>query len=121
MITLLKINGHDYTHWIEDGGYEFSRDDLDSSATGRTKNGTMRRVKICEKRNLTFALRPVPESIFVQLDNDLHAATFDVTYHDPHGDTTRQFYCSQLPGKMTMVVDEGNIMWSGVSFSIHEC
>ena len=52
-MTILEINGHDYARWVEDGGYSWSRDDLDSEKTKRVKNGTMRRDKITEKRNLT--------------------------------------------------------------------
>ena len=49
------------------------RDDLDSEKTKRVKNGTMRRDKITEKRNLSFAMLPMPEELAAQLDSDLHA------------------------------------------------
>ena len=32
-MTILEINGHDYARWVEDGGYSWSRDDLDSEKT----------------------------------------------------------------------------------------
>ena len=119
-MTILVINGHDYTSWVQDEGYEWSRDDLDSEKTVRVKTGQMRRDKITEKRNLTFTMRPMPESLAAQLDTDLHASQFSVRYHDLHGDQTRQFYCSQFPAKMHQVLNEGNILWEGISFNLHE-
>lgn len=119
-MEILVINGHDYSHWITDDGYDWSRDDLDSEKTTRTKDGRMRRDKVTEKRNLSFAMRDMPESLAAQLDNDLHKSEFQVKYHDLHGYQTRTFYCSQFPGKLRQVVDEGNLMWSGISFNLHE-
>lgn len=119
-MTILIINGHDYTTWVEDDGYDWSRDDLDSEKTVRVKTGQMRRDKITEKRNLSFAMRAMPENLAAQLDTDLHASQFSVTYHDLHGDQTREFYCSQFPAKLRQVIDEGNLLWEGISFNLHE-
>lgn len=119
-MNILIINGHDYARWVADGGYGWSRDDLDSEKTKRVKNGTMRRDKITEKRNLSFTMLPMPEALAAQLDTDLHESTFRVQYHDLHGDQTRAFYCSQLPAKLRQVVDGGNLLWDGISFSLHE-
>lgn len=117
---ILVINGHDYSKWIADGGFSWSRDDLDSEKTVRVKSGNMRRDKITEKRNLTYTMRPMPESLAAQLDTDLHAATFNATYHDLHGEQKRKFYCSQFPANLRQVIDENNLMWDGISFSLHE-
>ena len=119
-MTILEINGHDYARWVEDGGYSWSRDDLDSEKTKRVKNGTMRRDKITEKRNLTYQMLPMPEELAARLDADLHAAQFRVRYHDLHGDQTREFYCSKLPAKLRQGADGGIQLWDGISFSLHE-
>ena len=119
-MNILVINGHDYTRWIEDDGYTWSRDDIDSEKTVRVKTGEMRRDKITEKRNLTFKMLPMPEALAAQLDTDLHAATFNVKYRDLHGEQTREFYCSQFPAKLRQVVDKGNLLWDGISFNLHE-
>lgn len=119
-MTILFINGHDYSRYVQDSGYDWSRDDLDSEKTTRVRSGKLRRDKITEKRNLTFRMLPMPEALAAQLDTDLHAASFDVRYHDLHGEQTREFYCSQLPAKLRQVIDKGNLMWSGISFSLHE-
>lgn len=119
-MEVLVINGHDYSRWIADDGYGWSRDDLDSEKTVRVKTGNMRRDKITEKRNLSYKMLDMPEQLAAQLDDDLHEPEFRVKYHDLHGDQTRTFYCSQFPGKLRQVVDEGNLMWSGISFNLHE-
>ena len=119
-MNVLVINGNDYTRYIEDGGFEWSRDDVDSEKTVRVKTGNMRRDKITEKRTLTYKMLPMPEELAAQLDTDLHASEFSVQYHDLHGQQTRKFYCSKFPAKLHQVVKEGNLMWDGISFNLHE-
>lgn len=119
-MNILVINGHDYTRYIQDDGYKWSRDDLDSDKTVRVKTGNMRRDKIAEKRNLTYTMLPMPEEMAAQLDTDLHKPQFSVRYHDLHGDQTREFYCSQFPASLHQIVDRGNLMWDGISFNLHE-
>lgn len=119
-MNILVINGHDYTRYIQDDGYSWSRDDLDSEKTTRVKSGTMRRDKITEKRNLTYTMLPMPEELAAQLDTDLHEPQFSVQYHDLHGDQTREFYCSQFPASLHQIIDAGNLSWKGISFSLHE-
>lgn len=119
-MAILTINGHDYTRYVADGGYDWSRDDLDSEKTKRVRSGKLRRDKITEKRNLTFKMLAMPDALAAQLDTDLHAPTFDVRYRDLHGEQTREFYCSQFPAKLRQVIDGGSLMWDGISFSLHE-
>lgn len=119
-MEVLVINGHDYSRWIADEGYDWSRDDLDSEKTKRVKSGSLRRDKITEKRNLSFRMMDMPEALAQQLDNDLHEETFRAKYHDLHGDQERTFYCSQFPANLRQIVDENNLIWRGISFSIHE-
>lgn len=120
-MTILFINGHDYTRYVEDDGYEWSRDDLDSEKTKRVRSGTMRRRKITEKRNLSFKMLPMPGNLAAQLDTDLNAESFIVKYRDLHGEQTRKFYCSQFPARLRQVIDERDLLlWDGISFKLHE-
>ena len=119
-MNILLINGHDYTAYVADEGFSWSRDDVDSERTVRVKTGRMRRDKITEKRNLSFTMRPMPEHLAARLDTDLHAPTFSVTYHDLHGDQTREFYCSQFPASLRQVTGGGGLLWEGISFNLHE-
>lgn len=120
MINVLVINGHDYTKYVQDDGYEWSRDDLDSEKTVRVKSGNMRRDKITEKRNLSYTMMPMPDTLAAQLDTDLRLSQFPVTYRDLHGVETRQFYCSKFPAKLRQILDENNLLWDNISFNLHE-
>lgn len=119
-MNVLVINGHDYTRYIQDDGFEWSRDDVDSEKTVRVKTGSMRRDKITEKRNLTYKMLPMPEALAAQLDTDLHDPEFSVQYQDLYGPQTRRFYCSKFPAKLRQVTDEGRLLWDGISFNLHE-
>lgn len=119
-MNILVINSHDYTRYIQDDGFEWSRDDVDSEKTVRVKTGNMRRDKITEKRNLTFRMLPMPHELAAQLDTDLHDPQFSVQYQDLHGPQTRKFYCSKFPARLRQVIDEGQLMWDGISFNLHE-
>lgn len=119
-MNILVINGHDYTRYIQDDGFEWSRDDVDSEKTVRVKTGSMRRDKITEKRNLTYKMLPMPEALAAQLDTDLHDPEFSVQYQDLHGPQTRKFYCSKFPARLRQVIDKGKLLWDGISFNLHE-
>ena len=48
-MEILIINGHDYSRYVKMGGFSWSRNDLDTDQTKRTKDGKMRRQKIGTK------------------------------------------------------------------------
>ena len=119
-VNILIINGHDYTRFVADSGFSWSRDDLDSEKTVRVKSGLLRRDKITEKRNLEYTMLPMFEALAAQLDDDLSAPQFSVIYRDMHGRQQRNFYCSQFSGDLHQITDEGNLVWENISFSLHE-
>lgn len=118
-MEILKINGHDYSKYIKQKGVSWSRNDLDSDKTTRTKDGRMRRDKITTKRKLTFTMLRMSRELMAQLDNDLSAQTFKATYRDLHGTQTREFYCSSFSGGISDV-QNGVDIWEGASFSLVE-
>ena len=118
-MEILTINGHDYSKNIKQKGVGWSRNDLDSDKTTRTKDGRMRRQKITTKRKLTFTMFRMSRELLAQLDSDLSAQTFTATYRDLHGTQTREFYCSSFSATLSDVQD-GNDIWEGASFSIIE-
>ena len=118
-MEILTINGHDYSKNIKQKGVGWSRNDLDSDKTTRTKDGRMRRQKITTKRKLTFTMFRMSRELLAQLDSDLSAQTFTATYRDLHGTQTREFYCSSFSATLSDVQD-GNDIWEGASFSMIE-
>lgn len=118
-MEILVINGHDYSRHIEHKGYGWSRNDLDSDKTTRTKDGNMRRYKITTKRKLSYKLMNMTQEQLAQLDDDLSEPTFHATYADLHGQMTREFYCSTFKSTMYSCYGE-KADWGEASFDMTE-
>lgn len=118
-MEVLVINGHDYSGYVESKGAGWSRNDLDSEKTVRTKDGRMRRDKITTKRKLSYTLMNMTREQLAQLDDDLSADTFTATYRDLHGTQTREFYCSSFSATLSDVQD-GNDVWKDAAFNMIE-
>ncbi len=116
---VLIINGHDWSDAIETKGFGWTRNDLDTDQSKRTKDGVLRRQKIGTKRKLSFKTRPLARERLSQLDEDLSAAFFDATYLDVHGVQTRTFYCSSFETALVQAGD-GDGQWASASFRLIE-
>ena len=119
-MKILTINGTDYSRFVEASGYGWSREDLDSEKTTRTKDGRMRRDKITTKRKLSYSLMHMTQEQLAQLDDDLSPATFNVTYFDLHGSMTKEFYCSSFSATLDSAYFEEGSEWSVASFNLIE-
>ena len=118
-MELLVINGHDYSRFVERKGFEWSRNDLDSDQTTRTKNGKMRRHKITTKRKLSYTLMNMTRAQLATLDDELSRPTFQARYLDLHGSATREFYCSSFTASVSDVLG-GEDVWEGAAFHMTE-
>ena len=96
VILKFNISGNDWSKKVVRKGYSWTRNDLDSEKTKRTKAGTLRRDKITTKRTVSFEAFNLTRAELASLDDDLSEATFSATYLDIHGEMTRTFYCSSL-------------------------
>ena len=118
-MEVLTINGHDYSQNIESRGYGWSREDLDSEKTKRTKDGNLRRDKITTKRKLSYKLIHMTRAELAELDDALSEPTFSATYLDLHGEQTRTFYCSSFACTLSDLYDVDGT-WVEASFSMIE-
>lgn len=118
-MEVLVINGHDYSQYVERKGLGWSRNDLDSDKTTRTKDGRMRRDKITTKRKLSFTVFHMTQEQLAQLDDDLSGDTFTAKYLDLHGVQEREFYCSSFSTNLDVVHGETGV-WSDAAFSMIE-
>lgn len=116
---VLVINGVDYSRYITVKGVGWSRNDVDSEKTTRTKDGKLRRYKITTKRKLSYKLMNMSRSLLAQLDDALSAPTFSAAYLDLHGKMTRTFYCSSFTATLEDVCD-GRDDWGDASFDMIE-
>lgn len=119
-MEVLVINGHDYSSFVELKGLEWKRNDLDSDKTTRTKDGRMRRDKICTKRTVGYKLFNMTREKMAALDDDLSAATFFATYSDLHGTMTREFYCTSFSAQLERIYDDGQEQWGSATFNMIE-
>lgn len=118
-MEILIINGHDYSKYVKRKGFSWSRNDLDSDKSTRTKDGLLRRDKITTKRKLSYSVMGMTREELAQLDDDLSAATFSATYTDLHGKETRTFYCSSFSADMSDTHDD-KWSWEAASFNMTE-
>lgn len=116
---ILIINGHDWSSLVQRKGYGWTRNDLDTDSTTRTKDGTMRRDKITTKRKLSFTTIPTTRDKLARLDDDLSETFFDVTFLDLHGPMTRTFYCTSFETTLEEAAD-GHEDWGQATFNIIE-
>lgn len=118
-MDVLIINGHDYSRFIQRKGYGWSREDLDSENTKRTKDGKLRRDKITTKRKLSYTMMNMSREQLAQLDDDLGNPTFSATYLDLHGRQTRTFYCSSFSATLGEITGRDG-QWEEASFNMIE-
>lgn len=118
-MEVLKIGGVDYSAHIETKGIGWSRNDVDSEKTKRTKDGKLRRDKITTKRKLSYKLIHMTREQLAALDDALSAATFSATYLDLHGQQTRKFYCSSFSATQDSAYSADG-EWSGAAFDMIE-
>lgn len=111
---------HDYSTHILQKGYSWSRNDLDSDKSTRTKDGRMRRDKITTKRKLSFDIRGMTRAELAELDDDLSQATFQAKVLDLHGPRQMEFYCSSFSADLNTAVRDVADSWTAGSFSITE-
>ena len=105
---------------MKNTGYGWSRNDLDSSKTTRTKDGRLHRDRITTKRKITYEVMGLTRAELARLDDDLSKTTFWATYMDLHGQQTREFYCANFESTMVTATHNGPGCWATKPFSMTE-
>lgn len=119
MKELLIINGTDYSRHIERKGMAWTRNDVDTDKTMRTKDGKIRRDKIGTKRKLSFKLIHMTRQQLADLDDALSETFYSATYLDLHGIQTRRFYTSEFTSTLeSMYSLDGE--WGEAKFNMIE-
>lgn len=121
ILKILSASGewHDYSRYIQRRGLGWTRNDLDTEKTVRTKDGRLRRDKIGSKRTCDYGLMPMTQELTAQLDDDLSQDTFQAMYSDLHGTQTREFYCSSFNATLAEVLG-GIEYWENAAFNMIE-
>jgi len=119
MGNVLIIGGVDYSKHIERQGMTWTRNDIDTDKTVRTKDGKIRRDKIGTKRKLSFKLIRMTRQQLAALDDALSETFYDATYMDLHGIQTRRFYTSEFTSTLeSMYSADGE--WGEAEFNMIE-
>ena len=118
-MDILIIEGVDYSQYIERKGYGWSRNDVDSEKSVRTKDTIMRRDKLGTKRKLSYTLMNMTREQLAALDTALGQAFFTATYLDLHGQMTKEFYTSSFEATLESSED-GIETWGDAKFNMIE-
>ena len=119
MGNVLVIGGVDYSKHIERQGMTWTRNDLDTDKTVRTKDGKIRRDKIGTKRKLTFELIHMTRQQLAALDDALSETFYSATYMDLHGVQTRRFYTSEFTSTLESLYSADG-EWGEAEFNMIE-
>ena len=117
----MKIGSTDISGYIAASGFNWSKNDIDASSTGRSKDGTMRRKRVATKHKLQVTCRTLSESELSSLASLISPQTVSVTYLNPAtgSNRTATFYGSSVKAATVMDVG-GHVMYSGVAFDLVE-
>ena len=119
MGNVLVIGGVDYSKHIERQGMTWTRNDLDTDKTVRTKDGKIRRDKIGTKRKLTFKLIHMTRQQLAALDDALSETFYSASYMDLHGVQTRRFYTSEFTSTLESLYSADG-EWGEAEFNMIE-
>lgn len=122
MKAILKIGDKDFTRLLTEGGLKWSRNDIDSELTKRSKlTAKMYRKRLAVKRKLSVSCKRMTTAEVKELNQAILPEKISVTYLDPlEGQVvTKDFYGSSADAT-TQITMGDEVYWDGVSFNIIE-
>lgn len=116
-----KIDGLDILPYIEKNGIKWSRSDLESPKAGRTLDGLMHRGRVATKIRLDCTCRNLSGEEAAIVLQAIYPEYVTVEYTDPMlGDVTKTMYSNNNPAQLVMTYQDGQTLWSGVTFPLVE-
>lgn len=122
MKAIFKVGDKDLTSLLVEGGLKWSRNDIDSELTKRSKlTAKMYRKRLAVKRKLSVSCRRMTTAEVKELNQAILPEKISVTYLDPlEGQVvTKDFYGSSVDAT-TQITMGDEVYWDGVSFNIIE-
>lgn len=118
----ISVNGVDITGFIAEGGFKWTRNDIDSSNAGRTLSGKMNRGRVTQKMKLEIKCRPLLQHEAELVLNAINPEYVTVNYVDPRQGprTGVQFYSNNVPATMLFIDPNGIEHWKDISFPLVE-
>lgn len=112
-MATLKINGFEFGPFLEEGGFVYKRNDVDSSEAGEMADGTLRRDRVIIRPTIDVTIANnkffLNDSIISQMSRALEEQWLDVEYFDIrlNKEVTRTFYTNNITISL-MKIDEKN-------------
>lgn len=122
MKAVFKVGDKDFSRLLVEGGIKWSRNDIDSELTKRSKlTAKMYRKRLAVKRKLSVTCRRLSTAEIHELNQAILPETIQVTFLDPlEGQVvTKEFYGSSVEAT-TQISMGDDTYWDGVSFNIVE-
>lgn len=122
MKAIFKVGDKDFSRLLVEGGLKWSRNDIDSELTKRSKlTAKMYRKRLAVKRKLSVSCRRMTTAEIHELNQAILPEKISVTYLDPlEGQiVTKDFYGSSVDATTQITIGD-ETYWDGVSFNIIE-
>lgn len=122
MKAIFKVGDKDLTSLLVEGGLKWSRNDIDSELTKRSKlTAKMYRKRLAVKRKLSVTCKRMTTAEVKELNQAILPEKISVTYLDPlEGQVvTKDFYGSSVDATTQITIGD-EVYWDGVSFNIIE-
>ena len=118
---VLIINGHDYSGFVAEDGYQWEDNDIDGNGAGRAMDTMMDRDLLADKTKLQISCRDLLQSESSAILTDIKQEFYEATVLDAcKGEITCQMYTSSRKAAIAVIRDDGEVVWSGLSFSMIE-
>lgn len=118
---VLIINGHDYSGFVAEDGYQWEDNDIDGDGAGRAMDTMMDRDLLADKTKLQISCRDLLQSESSAILSDIKQEFYEATVLDAcKGEITCQMYTSSRKAAIAVIRDDGEVVWSGLSFSMIE-
>jgi hypothetical protein len=118
---VLFINGHDYSDFVAEDGYQWEDNDIDGDGAGRAMDTMMDRDLLADKTKLQISCRDLLQSESSAILMDIKQEFYEATVLDAcKGEITCQMYTSSRKAAIAVIRDDGEVVWSGLSFSMIE-
>lgn len=118
---VLFINGHDYSDFVAEDGYQWEDNDIDGDGAGRAMDTMMDRDLLADKTKLQIFCRDLLQSESSAILTDIKQEFYEATVLDAcKGEITCQMYTSSRKAAIAVIRDDGKVVWSGLSFSMIE-
>ena len=118
---VFKIDGVNCLPYVDDEGFSWSRNDVESSDAGRTMDATMHRGRIAIKKRLDITCKPLTTEQTRILLNLIRPEFVEVEYTDPmDGIITKTMYSNNVPATVMSLDEDENPVWTGIKFPLIE-